>query len=77
MIKKIIKSIKTKLEKKNTTNLDWRIKLKTTKTLTKRPRRKLEIKRRRPKLKNIIYAKLELRTKLKIKKISQKNQEKN
>jgi hypothetical protein len=50
--------------------------LKTTKTLTKRPRRKLEIKRRRPKLKNIIYAKLELRTNLKIKKISQKNQEK-
>jgi hypothetical protein len=40
--------------------------LKTTKILTKEQRKKKEIKRRIKKLKNIIYDKLELRTKLKI-----------
>ena len=43
------------------------MKLKTTKTLIKGPRKKLEIKRR-TKYKNIIYEKLELRIKLKINK---------
>jgi hypothetical protein len=43
------------------------VKLKTTKTLIKGPRKKLEIKRR-TKYKNIIYEKLELRIKLKINK---------
>jgi hypothetical protein len=43
------------------------VKLKTTKTLIKGPRKKLEIKRR-TKYKNIIYEKLELMIKLKINK---------
>jgi hypothetical protein len=46
--------MKTKLEKKNTTNLGWMVELKTTKILTKAPRKNLEIKRRIIKLK-ILY----------------------
>ena len=45
--------------------------------LDKGENKKKEIKRRRVKLKNIIHYKLELITKLKNKKLSQKSQEKN
>jgi hypothetical protein len=66
---------KDQIRKKNIIDFDRRMKLKTNKTLAKEPRKKLKIKRRMIKLKkNIIYNKLELRTKLKIKISSRKGQ---
>jgi hypothetical protein len=48
------------------------MKLKTIKILTKRPRKKIEIKKRMIILKNIVYEKLELKIKLKINKTLRK-----
>jgi hypothetical protein len=68
--------MRTKLEKNKHNKLGLKDKIENHQNFNKKAKNKLEIKRRRPKLKNIIYAKLELRTKLKIKFFSQKNQEK-
>jgi hypothetical protein len=57
-------NIEDQIRKYSTINLDWRIKLKTNKILQKGQGKKLEIKRLRTKLKNIIFDKLRLKYKI-------------
>jgi len=64
---------KDRIGQYNTINLNLKIKLKTTKTFTKRLReKKLEIQRIRTTLKNMIFGKLNWIIKLKINKIFMK-----
>jgi hypothetical protein len=65
-IKKTIRNKKNKdqIEKYNTINLNWRLKLKTNKTFRKGPRKKIKIKRMRTRLENIIFGKLRLNDKI-------------
>jgi len=51
---------KDRIGKHNTIHLNWRMKLKTNKTYTKETRKKIEIKRMRTKLENIIFSKLKM-----------------
>jgi hypothetical protein len=59
-----IKKNKDQIEKYNTINLNWRLKLKTNKTFRKGPRKKIKIKRMRTRLENIIFGKLRLNDKI-------------
>jgi len=52
------------IEKHNTINLNWMIKLKTNKIFIKVPRKKLKIKRMRTELENMIFGKLRLNDKI-------------
>jgi len=52
------------IEKHNTINLNWMIKLKTNKFFIKVPRKKLKIKRMRTELENMIFGKLRLNDKI-------------
>jgi len=52
------------IKKYNSLNLNWMMKLKTNKTFTKWPRKKLEIQRKRTELENTIFGKLELKDKI-------------
>jgi len=52
------------IKKYNSLNLNWMMKLKTNKTFTKWPRKKLEIQRKRTELENTIFGKLELNDKI-------------
>jgi len=58
-------NIEDQIENHNTINVNWMIKLKTTKTFTKGYKKKNEIQRMRTTLENIIFDKLGLNDKIK------------
>jgi len=58
-------NIENQIENHNTINVNWMIKLKTTKTFTKGSKKKNEIQRMRTTLENIIFDKLKLNDKIK------------
>jgi len=58
-------NIEDQIENHNTINVNWMIKLKTTKTFTKGSKKKYEIQRMRTTLENIIFGKLRLNDKIK------------
>jgi len=58
-------NIEDQIENHNTINVNWMIKLKTTKTFTKGSKKKNEIQRMRTTLENIIFGKLRLNDKIK------------
>ena len=59
-----IQSNDKQIKKYNTINLNWMMKLKTNKTFTNYPRKKLKIQRMRTKLKNIIFDKLRFKNEI-------------
>jgi hypothetical protein len=63
---------KDQIERYNTINLDWKIKLKTTKLLLNGQGKKIEIKKLGTKLENIIFVNWDRMMKLKTNKISTK-----
>jgi len=58
-------NIEDQIENHNTINVNWMIKLKTTKTFRKGSKKKNEIQRMRTTLENIIFGKLGLNDKIK------------